>query len=201
VPARPRARAFVGSRYSLFTRKSQRGEAGWRTRILRQWTVNAIPASRGASVCREVPSNNRSSIVPSPLCPHPPLASRPRVSSSSGGGSSSSSGSGSGSGSGSRVICTYQLRLPPTCHRGIIDDTVVSLIASSYRLAIFMFRFVAFRRVRFMSRFIIDRAGSFGTTTTRTKRISKSLGNYRTVCYRKDSSSLESRIRPSYISP
>lgn len=43
-------RGGVSSVFSLFTRKSRRGEAGWRTRILRQWTVNAIPASRSASV-------------------------------------------------------------------------------------------------------------------------------------------------------
>lgn len=40
----------MSSVFSLFTRKSRRREAGWRIRILKQWTVNAIPASRSASV-------------------------------------------------------------------------------------------------------------------------------------------------------
>lgn len=45
-------RAGISSVFSLFTRKSRHGEAGWRTRILRQWTVNAIPASRIVRRCR-----------------------------------------------------------------------------------------------------------------------------------------------------
>lgn len=75
----------------FFTKKSQR-RSGVEAQILRQWTVNAIPASSCVSA-REVPSNNRSSIVPSRYTRVRPIPRLhpPRVSSG--------------------VICTYQLRL------------------------------------------------------------------------------------------
>lgn len=101
-------RVGVSSVFSLFTRKSRRAEkrAGWRPEswgsgpwmryqlhVVRQCRRGRV--KKGKRGRGEVPSNNRSSIVPSRYI-HVPIPGfrPPRVS--------------------SRVICTYQLCLPAT---------------------------------------------------------------------------------------